>query len=206
MKNTMTAIEIAANYSKDKKYVLLNDFLFHMRMQYNIMMTNKEAADLLFSLGYQRKRIAFDTYDGGKQSRNEFINDLPNQPKPIVGEMITQGTAFRILVRKILKYLKTKLENDELEKSGIINFNLFNSDEGLILLFDNSSLKNILKDIMNDFNYDENAIVQLSTYIRHISEVSYVRENRYNGNTRNAVDKKFYKYTFKKDEDDVEEK
>lgn len=196
-------LSIAKEFCENKKYVILNDFLFHMRMNYDVLMTNSDAVNTLLSLGYNRKRIAFDTYDGGKQSRNEFIHpSIENQQKPIVGRMLTQENALRALSIKILKYLRIELINDRIPRSGLINFNLFNSSgEGLVLLFDNASLKQVLEDIMHEFNYKQNAVVQLAATIRRMSQMSYVRENRYSGNTRNAVDKKFYKYLYdEKDE------
>lgn len=194
--------DIAKQHVDGKKYVILNEFVYHMKRNYDLAYTNSEAVDLLIrEFGYTRKRIRFETINDIRQSRNEFIMlSLPEQDKPIIGEMITHDMILNELVNDILLYIRENFVTKRLNRI-IINFNMFKDLQGnTILLFDNNTLKIILGEIMGDFNYSEKSIVQIATRIREISETSYVRQNSYNEFSINAVDKKFYTYTYKEKE------
>lgn len=192
-------INIAKQHVANKKYIILNEFVYHMKKNFDLAYTNAEAVNLLTKeLGYIRKRIRFETINDIRQSRNEFIMpSLPEEEKPIIGEMITHDMILDEVVNEILEYIHVNFEKKKLNRV-IINFNMFNDEDGnQILLFDNNTLKTILHTIMSDFNYTEKSIVQIATRIRDLSEVSYIRQNSYNERSIHAVDKKFYKYTFK---------
>jgi hypothetical protein len=189
-------INIAKEYIVDKRYIILNEFLYYMKTNYSLSYTNDKAIELLYSLGLKRRRIAFDVYHGGKQSRNEFINEqVRYKEKPIISKLIKNDEVILLIAKKTLEFIYHNFDGKDLA-NGIINFNIYNSDEGNILLFDNKSLKQVLLKIKDEFTYDETSMIEIATAIRHMSEVSYIRENIYKEYTTHILDKKFYKYTF----------
>jgi hypothetical protein len=189
-------INIAKEYIVDKRYIILNEFLFYMKTNYNLSYTNDRAIELLYSLGLKRRRIAFDVHHGGKQSRNEFINEqVRYKEKPIISKLIKNDEVISLIAKKTLEFIYHNFDTKDLA-NGIINFNIYSSDEGTILLFDNKSLKQVLLKIKDEFTYDETSMIEIATAIRNMSEVSYIRENIYKEYTTHILDKKFYKYTF----------
>jgi len=194
-----TERKLTLDYILDDRFIILNPFVTYMRLNYDLSYTNKRAVNNLLELGLTRKRISFDTYKGIKQSKNEFINiDGANTDKPVIGKLITHDSSLTIVASKVLKHIRHDFLSTNFAM-GIINFNMFNSDEGLILLFDNKSLKEILGRIQDEFTYDEKTLIQVATKIRNMSEVSYIRENTYTETSRHVVDKKFYKYLFEEE-------
>jgi len=188
--------KLTLDYILDDRFIILNPFVTYMRLNYDLSYTNKRAVDMLLELGLTRKRISFDTYKGIKQSKNEFINiDGANTTKPIIGKLITHDNSLTVVASKVLTYIKAQFLRSNFAM-GIISFNIFNSDEGLILLFDNKSLKEILSRIQDEFTYDEKTLIQVATKIRNMSETSFVRENSYTETSRHVADKKFYKYIY----------
>ena len=189
-------INIAKEYIVDKRYIILNEFLYYMKTNYSLSYTNDKAIELLYSLGLKRRRIAFDVYHGGKQSRNEFINEqVRYKEKPIISKLIKNDEVISLIAKKTLEFIYHNFDTKDLA-NGIINFNIYSSDEGTILLFDNKSLKQVLLKIKDEFTYDETSMIEIATAIRNMSEVSYIRENIYKEYTTHILDKKFYKYTF----------
>jgi hypothetical protein len=190
-------IIVAKEYISKYKYIVLNEFLFHMKMNYLLSYTNQRAVSLLKNLGLKRKRIAFEVYHGGKQSRNEFINEQGiNKEKPIITRLNNNKSIVSFVANNSLQFIRENFDKMDLAES-IINFNMYDSKDGYILLFDNKSLKKVLEKIKDYFTYDNKSLIQVSTAIRHMSEVSYIRENTYTETAIHAIDKKFYKYTFK---------
>jgi hypothetical protein len=190
-------IETAQLYTVRYKYIILNEFVNHMRLYFQLSYTYDRANDLLHSLGHTRKRIAFENDQGIKQSKNEFINDQGlNKNKPIVSKSKKKEEIVDIISRKVLIFIKDNFF-DISYKNGIYNFNMYNSDEGIILLFDSKSLKAVLKEIIDVFSYDEQDIPMLVSAIKKLSEQSFIRENTYNETSIRVEDKRFYKYLFK---------
>ena len=190
-------IETAQLYTVRYKYIILNEFVNHMRLYFQLSYTYDRANDLLHSLGHTRKRIAFENDQGIKQSKNEFINDQGlNKNKPIVSKSKKKEEIVDIISRKVLSFIKDNFF-DISYKNGIYNFNMYNSDEGVILLFDSKSLKAVLKEIIDVFSYDEKDIPMLVSAIKKLSEQSFIRENTYNETSIRVEDKRFYKYLFK---------
>ena len=168
-----------------------------MRLYFQLSYTYDRANDLLNSLGYTRKRIAFENDQGIKQSKNEFINDQGlNKNKPIVSKSKKKEEIVDIVSKKVLTFIKDNFF-DISYKNGIYNFNMYNSDEGVILLFDSKSLKAVLKEIIDVFSYEEKDIPMLVSRIKKLSEQSFIRENTYNETSIRVEDKRFYKYLFK---------
>lgn len=197
--NTSPVIEevLAKEYVAKYKYVILNSFVTYMRINFNLNYTNKRAIELLNSFGLKRKRVSFETVNGIKHSKNEFINEHGlNKSKPLIQEVNTHEEAIEKVALNVLSYIKNNFKSLNVEK-GIINFNLFNSDEGLVLVYDNQSLKEVLKKLIKYFSFDLDYIPKLSKKIREISETSYVRENEYNTTSVRVYDKKFYNYFYK---------
>lgn len=190
-------IETAQLYTVRYKYIILNEFVNHMRLYFQLSYTYDRANDLLNSLGYTRKRIAFENDQGIKQSKNEFINDQGlNKNKPIVSKSKKKEEIVDIVSKKVLTFIKDNFF-DISYKNGIYNFNMYNSDEGVILLFDSKSLKAVLKEIIDVFSYEEKDIPMLVSRIKKLSEQSFIRENTYNETSIRVEDKRFYKYLFK---------
>lgn len=190
-------IETAQLYTTRYKYIILNEFVNHMRLYFQLSYTYDRANDLLHSLGHTRKRIAFENDQGIKQSKNEFINDQGlNKNKPIVSKSKKKEEIVDIISRKVLSFIKDNFF-DISYKNGIYNFNMYNSDEGVILLFDSKSLKAVLKEIIDVFSYDEKDIPMVVSAIKKLSEQSFIRENTYNETSIRVEDKRFYKYLFK---------
>lgn len=187
----------AKSYVDQHKYVILNSFVTFMRLNYNLNYTNKRAIEILNGFNLKRKRVAFDTVSGIKHSKNEFINELGfNKTKPIIIETISHDQTIEKVALLVLSYIKDHFEELNFSK-GIINFNLFNSENGLTLVFDNRNLKEVLRLLINKFSYDLEYIPVIASKIRSLSEPSYIRENEYTERSIHVNDKKFYSYTFK---------
>lgn len=190
-------IETAQLYTTRYKYIILNEFVNHMRLHFQLSYTYNRANDLLNSLGHTRKRISFENDQGIKQSKNEFINDQGlNKNKPVVSKSKKKEEIVDIISRKVLNFIKDNFF-DISYKNGIYNFNMYNSDEGVILLFDSKSLKAVLNEIIDVFSYDKKDIPMLVSRIKKLSEQSFIRENTYNETSIRVEDKRFYKYLFK---------
>lgn len=190
-------IETAQLYTTRYKYIILNEFVNHMRLHFQLSYTYNRANDLLNSLGHTRKRISFGNDQGIKQSKNEFINDQGlNKNKPVVSKSKKKEEIVDIISRKVLNFIKDNFF-DISYKNGIYNFNMYNSDEGVILLFDSKSLKAVLNEIIDVFSYDKKDIPMLVSRIKKLSEQSFIRENTYNETSIRVEDKRFYKYLFK---------
>lgn len=189
-------IEVAQLYTTRYKYIILNEFVNHMRLHFQLSYTYDRANELLYSLGHTRKRIAFENDQGVKQSKNEFINDQGlNKNKPVVSKSKKKEEIVDIVAKKALNFIKDNFF-DISYKNGIYNFNMYNSDEGVILLFDAKSLKAVLKEIADNFSYDKQDIPMVVSRIKKLSEQSFIRENTYNETSIRVEDKRFYKYLF----------
>lgn len=189
-------IEVAQLYTTRYKYIILNEFVNHMRLHFQLSYTYDRANELLHSLGHTRKRIAFENDQGVKQSKNEFINDQGlNKNKPIVSKSKKKEEIVDIVAKKALNFIKDNFFEISY-KNGIYNFNMYNSDEGIILLFDAKSLKAVLKEIIDNFSYDRKDIPMVVSRIKKLSEQSFIRENTYNETSIRVEDKRFYKYLF----------
>lgn len=189
-------IEISQQYTSMYKYMILNDFVNHMRLNYELSYTYDRANKLLHSLGFDRKRIAFEDESGTKQSKNEFVNeDGINKNKPVVSKSKKKDQVIEIIIVRILYFIKDNFFEISYE-NGIYNFNLYYSEKGIILLYDNKSLKAVLKEIVDKFSYNIKDIPIIASRIRKISEESFIRENSYNETSIRVEDKRFYKYVF----------
>lgn len=197
--NGVSERQTALKYISSYKYIILNSFVTYMRLNYDLSYTNASAVNLLSGLGLPRKRVAFDTERGIKQSKNEFINeDGLNKIKPVLGKSLTHDDVIEMVAEKVLNHIKDNFFDIDFSK-GIINFNMYNSEEGLILLFDNNSLKLVLSEIKDNFTYRYDFIPKVASKIRSMSEPSYIRDNTYTETSIHVVDKKFYKYKYKGD-------
>lgn len=199
-------IEVAQLYTTRYKYIILNEFVNHMRLHFQLSYTYDRANQLLYSLGHTRKRIAFENDQGVKQSKNEFINESGlNKNKPIVTKSKKKEEVVAIVARKVLEFIKDNFFEISYKK-GIYNFNMYNSDDvdgGVILLFDAKSLKAVLKEIIQNFSYEIRDIPMLVSKIKKLSEQSFIRENTYNETSIRVEDKRFYKYLFKGEDQNV---
>jgi hypothetical protein len=197
--DTQKELRIAQEYINRYKYIILNEFVNHMRLNYRLSYTYERATELLHSMGFERRRIAFEDEFGIKQSKNEFINENGlNKNKPVVLKSRKKEYVIEVIISRILNFIKDNFFEISY-KNGIYNFNLYNSDEGVILLFDNKSLKSVLKEIEDHFSYDIKEIPMIASKIRKISEQSFIRENNYNETSIRVEDKRFYKYLYKGD-------
>ncbi len=188
---------IAKLFIDNRKYIILNEFVTYMRLNYNLNYTNSRAIDILNKFRLKRKRIAFDTVSGIKHSKNEFINDFGlDKIKPIVKSPVTHDQVIEKVAIDVLEYIRDNFSDLGFMR-GIINFNMFDTEAGIILLFDNLNLKEILRRLTEVFPYDVDYIPYIASKIRSMSEPSYLRENEYNANSIRVSDKKFYTYTFK---------
>ena len=189
--------KIGKNFINNRKYIILNEFVTHMRLNYDLSYTNVRAINFLTGFNLKRKRIAFDTIDGVKHSKNEFINPMGlNKSKPIIKPPMTHGEAIEKVALDVLTYIKDNFEKLNFAK-GIINFNMFETEEGLALVFDNQNLKELLKQLANNFSYNLDYVSNVASKIRSLSDPSYIRENNYTERSIHVNDKKFYTYTFK---------
>lgn len=188
---------IANDFLRAYKYIILNEFVTYMRTHFDLSYTNEKAIKVLLSLGLKRKRISFETSSGVKHSRNEFINEKGlNKNKHILEDIVTHDETVERVAKQVLDYIKNNFDQLELA-TGIINFNLYNSEDGIVLIFDNNNLKKVLSSIKTKFFYRENMVPTLASKIRSLSESSFIRENDYRENSIRVNDKKFYVYTFK---------
>jgi hypothetical protein len=189
--------KVGKNFINDRRYIILNEFVTHMRLNYDLSYTNTRAIDFLKSLNLKRKRVAFDTINGLKHSKNEFINELGiNKTKPIITPPITHDEAIEKVALNVLAYIKDNFSTINFTR-GIINFNMFDSEDGTVLLFDNQNLKEVLKLLVNNFSYNVDYVPTVASKIRSLSEPSYLRENNYTETSIHVMDKKFYSYPFK---------
>lgn len=192
--------KIGREFITDRRYIILNEFVTYMRLNYDLAYTNARAIDFLNGLNLKRKRIAFETINGLKHSKNEFINPMGvNKVKPIITPAISHSEVIEKVALNILDYIKNNFSSINFTR-GIINFNLFNSEDGLVLLFDNQNLKEVLKMLQPNFSYRLDYVPILAAKIRRLSEPSYLRENNYTERSNHVADKKFYIYSFKGEE------
>jgi hypothetical protein len=202
--NIEKEIQTAEQYTKLYKYIILNEFVNHMRLNYELGYSYDRANELLYSLGFNRKRISFEDESGIKQSKNEFINDNGlNKHKPIVSKSKKKEEVVGIMIVKILYFIKDNFFEISYQ-NGIYNFNLYYSDNGIILVFDSKSIKSVLKEIEENFSYSKKDIPMIASRIKKISEESFIRENTYGESSNNSIsirveDKRFYKYIFEGD-------
>lgn len=189
---------LAKNFIKDRRYIVLNEFVTEMRLTYDLSYTNERAIELLERIGLYRKRISFVTKSGIKHSKNEFVNErCPDDIRPIVEDFKTHDETIEKVAISVLNFIKDNFAALNFTK-GIINFNLYEENEtgSKLLIFDNQNLKEVLRLVMNNFSYKIDFIPRLASKIRSLSESSYLRENEYSEKSVRVADKKFYSYSF----------